>query len=210
MVARLIVALLAVARGIVARLIVALLIFTLIALAGAALLIAADRIALGALIVIAVEIVAAAALRALRGGRHVAVFLVQLARVAARTAVDPVAAVTLPLAASALRTLPATTTAATAAGRTIVDQITVLVLNPSSAFCSGYSVQPSPARDGRRYAARSEPATAAGLQRLMTKGGQPAQIQHLALDLRAPAADIAGAQGFSKRNVVAASFGFKA
>ncbi len=48
------------------------------------------------------------------------------------------------------------------------------------------------------------------MERLMTKGGLPAQIQPKMLILRAPAAAIAGASGFSKRNIVSKWCRFKA
>ncbi len=65
---------------------------------------------------------------------HVLVLFEQLGRVAACAAVDAIAAVTLPLATAAALTLLATTTAATAAVLTVVDQITVLVLEPKPAL----------------------------------------------------------------------------
>ncbi len=65
---------------------------------------------------------------------HVLVLFEQLGRVTACAAVDAIAAVTLPLATAAALTLLATTTAATAAVLTVVDQITVLVLEPKPAL----------------------------------------------------------------------------
>ncbi len=66
---------------------------------------------------------------------HVLVFFKQLGGITPRPAVDPIAAVTLPLAAAtATLTLLATTTAATATVLTVVNQITVLVLEPKPAF----------------------------------------------------------------------------
>ena len=61
--------------------------------------------------------------RHLRIARHVAVLLEQLRRIAARAAVDPVAAVALTLATATLtRAIAATTTAATATVLPVVDQ----------------------------------------------------------------------------------------
>jgi hypothetical protein len=69
--------------------------------------------------------------RHLRVARHILVFFQQLCRIAARAAVDPVAAVTLSLATATLALT--TTTAATATVLTVVDQTTVLVLEPKPA-----------------------------------------------------------------------------
>ena len=72
--------------------------------------------------------------RHLRVAGQVLVLFEQLRRIAARATVDPVAAVTLSVAAAATLTLLATTTAATATVLTVVDQFTVLVLEPKPAF----------------------------------------------------------------------------
>jgi hypothetical protein len=103
------------------------------------------------------------------------------------------------------------TAAATTAVLTVVDQITVLVLKPKTALLPGYSVQQSPARaEAAQNTEPSRPAMAAGLQRLMTKGGRSAQIQQTMLILRAPALAIAAERAISKRNIVNRSHHFKA
>ena len=146
---------------------------------------------------------------ALRIGRHVLVLLVQLSGIAARATVDTIAAVTRALAATlrALLLLPAT---ATATVLTVIDQITVLVLKPKPAMLPGLSVQRSPSRGKTAQRVFSlEPVPAAGLQRLMTKGGQQ-PIQRLVLILRAPAVAIAGTPAISKKNIVPGMGRFKA
>ncbi|VXC73013.1 conserved hypothetical protein [Sphingomonas sp. 8AM] len=72
--------------------------------------------------------------RHLRVAGHVLVLFEQLRRIAACATVDPVAAVTLSMTAAALTLRLATTTAATATVLTVVDQFTVLVLEPKPAF----------------------------------------------------------------------------
>ncbi len=94
----------------------------------------------------------------LRVRRHVLVLFVKLAGVATCPAVDPIAIVTLALAASALRTLP--TTATTATVLTVVDQNTVLVLKPKTALLPEQSVQQPPGFGGSaqiRLASKSLP-----------------------------------------------------
>lgn len=94
----------------------------------------------------------------LRVRRHVLVLFVKLAGVATCPAVDPIAVVTLALAASALRTLP--TTATTATVLTVVDQNTVLVLKPKTALLPEQSVQQPPGFGGsaqKRLAFKSLP-----------------------------------------------------
>ena len=84
--------------------------------------------------------------RHLRVAGHVLVFLEQLRGIAPRATVDPVAAVTLSMAAATLTLLLATTTAATAAVLTVVDQFTVLVLEPKPAFAPDARVAIVPRR----------------------------------------------------------------
>ncbi|GAA4221256.1 hypothetical protein GCM10022253_27030 [Sphingomonas endophytica] len=85
--------------------------------------------------------------RHLRVAGHVLVFLEQLRGIAPRATVDPVAAVTLSMAAAATLTLLlATTTAATATVLTVVDQFTVLVLEPKPAFAPDARVAIVPRR----------------------------------------------------------------
>jgi len=84
--------------------------------------------------------------RHLRVAGHVLVFLEQLRGIAPRATVDPVAAVTLSMAAATLTLLLATTTAATATVLTVVDQFTVLVLEPKPAFAPDARVAIVPRR----------------------------------------------------------------
>lgn len=85
--------------------------------------------------------------RHLRVAGHVLVFLEQLRGIAPRATVDPIAAVTLSMAAAATLTLLlATTTAATATVLTVVDQFTVLVLEPKPAFAPDARVAIVPRR----------------------------------------------------------------
>ena len=84
--------------------------------------------------------------RHLRVAGHVLVFLEQLRGIAPRATVDPVAAVALSMAAAATLTLLATTTAATATVLTVVDQFTVLVLEPKPAFAPDARVAIVPRR----------------------------------------------------------------